>query len=241
MTRSTKLTVASIFVTVAVAVAGVVIWRNYIYKPPMTLSAMAAPGVASTVAQSRGAAPPVMFQAPPFKAFTDQQGKPTGDEQLHGRVWIGDFIFTHCAGSCPAVTAKFVELQKSLVDPDIRFVSFSVDPERDDPKTLKAYSDEHNAGDARWMLLRPPDRKAVFNVAQRMAAIAKSTDAHDSILHTDFFILIDPQGKVRGLYDSKNAAQVERLKEDARVLVRQRAADQAKSQAPEKPKTASAG
>ncbi len=240
MTRSSKLAVASTFVAVTIVVAGVVIWRSYFYTPPTTLSSMIAPAAASTVAQSR-AAPPVMFSAPPFKEFTDQTGKPTGSDHLNGRVWIGDFIFTHCAGSCPAVTAKFVELQKSLVDPDIRFVSFSVDPERDDPKTLKAYGDEHNNGDARWMLLRPPDRKAVFNVAQRMAAIAKSTDAHDSILHTDFFILIDPQGKVRGLYDSKNADQVERLKEDARVLVRQRAADQAKSQVPpEKPKTASA-
>src|SRR5690348_4932370 len=100
MTRSNKLTIASIFVAVAVVVAGVVIWRSYIYKPPTTLSSMIAPAAASTVAQSR-AVPPVMFSAPPFKAFTDQQGKPTGDEQLRGRVWVGDFIFTHCAGSCP--------------------------------------------------------------------------------------------------------------------------------------------
>lgn len=240
MTRSSKLTIASIFVVATIAVASVVIWRNYIYKPPTTLSSMAAPTAAATIAQSR-AVPPVMFSAPPFKAFTDQEGKPTSDEQLRGRVWIGDFIFTHCAGSCPGVTSKFVEVQKSLVDPDIRFVSFSVDPERDDPKTLKEYGEKNNSGDTRWMLLRPPDRKAVFNVAQRMAAIAKSTDERDAILHTDFFILIDPQGQVRGLYDSKNPAQVDRLKEDARALVRQRAADQGKSQPSDKPKTANAG
>jgi protein SCO1/2 len=163
----------------------------------------------------------------------DQDNKPTGDEQLRGRVWIGDFIFTHCAGACPLVTAKFVELQKSLEDPDIRFVSFSVDPERDDPKTLKDYGKKNNPDD-RWMLLRPPDRAAVFNVAQRMAAIAKSTDSHDEILHTDFFILIDPAGKVRGLYDSKKDSDVERLKHDARALIRQRAAEQAKENLPGK-------
>jgi protein SCO1/2 len=157
--------------------------------------------------------------------MTDQHGQPTGDGQLKGKVWIADFIFTHCAGSCPKVTAKFVDLQKGITDPDIRFVSFSVDPDRDDPKTLKQYSDDHNAGDNRWMLLRPADREAILHVAQRMSAVTPSHDAHDSILHTDFFILIDPAGKVRGLYDSKSDQDVERLKTDAAMLSAQRIVD----------------
>ena len=72
------------------------------------------------------------------------------------------------------------------------------------------------------MLLRPADKDAVLLVAKRMAAIARSTDAHDTILHTDFFILIDQDGKVRGLYDSKNDAEVEKLKADAMTLAAQR-------------------
>src|SRR5947207_13821114 len=47
---------------------------------------------------------PVLFDAPPFAGFTDQNGGPTSDAQLKGRIWVADFIFTHCAGNCPAVT-----------------------------------------------------------------------------------------------------------------------------------------
>src|SRR5205823_282169 len=111
-----------------------------------------------------------------------QNGQPTNDAQLHGRIWIADFIFTHCAGSCPKVTAKFVDLQKAIDLPDVRFVSFSVDPERDDPHTLKDYAAKNHTGEDRWLLLRPPDRKAIVQVALRMAAMGYSSDVNDKIL-----------------------------------------------------------
>jgi protein SCO1/2 len=206
-------------VLVVAAAAGVGVFWSLREKPPSNLSAFIVP--ASVKERQQKGVPPVMFQAPNFE-MTDQHGQPAGDKALRGKVWIADFIFTHCAGSCPRVTGKFVELQKAINDPDIRFVSFSVDPARDDPNTLKAYGEKNNAGDARWMLLRPADQKAVLQVAQRMAAVARSADVHDTILHTDFFILIDPEGKVRGLYDSKNEAEVEKLKADAAVLASQR-------------------
>src|SRR4051794_10377885 len=53
---------------------------------------------------------PVMFDAPAFD-FTDQNGQRAQNTELRGKVWVADFIFTHCAGACPKVTAKFVELQ----------------------------------------------------------------------------------------------------------------------------------
>jgi len=185
---------------------------------PFTIPAGAAP---------QNGQPPVMFSAPSFTAFADQDGNPTSDKQLRGRVWIADFIFTNCAGMCPRVTAQLVAMQKQIDDPDIRFVSFSVDPARDDPKTLKAYSQKNNAGDARWMLLRPPDRKAILHVAQRMAAVSRASSADDTILHTDFLILIDPEGRVRGLYDTQQPQEMERLKAHAMALAHERAMNNA--------------
>ena len=200
--------------------AGWIGWQRYQDRPRgPAMSGFMVPESVKT----RGEVP-VLFESPAF-AMTDQNGHPTSNKELAGRVWIADFIFTSCSGACPKVTEKMVEVQKALADePDIRFVSFSVDPARDDPKTLKAYGEQHNPGDTRWLLLRPADQKAVIQVAQKMAAIGRSTDAHDSIPHTDFFILIDPSGRVRGLYDSKKAPDVERLKMDARKLLQQRAA-----------------
>jgi len=207
---------------VCVIAGGAMLWANR-PAPPSKISPFMVPESVKS-GQAREGPPPVLFAAPKFE-MTDQNGQPAGDKALHGKVWIADFIFTHCAGSCPKVTSKFVELQKSIHDPDIRFVSFSVDPARDDPKTLKDYSDKNNAGDMRWMLLRPADQASVIQVAKHMAAIAPST-SHDAVAHTDFFILIDPDGKVRGLYDSKNDLEVEKLKHDATILNAERIAAQ---------------
>jgi cytochrome oxidase Cu insertion factor (SCO1/SenC/PrrC family) len=217
MTTRTKALLAVLGVCVVAGAA--MLWANR-PPPPSKMSAFIVPEEVKN-GTARTGPPPVMFEAPKFQ-MTDQNGQPAGDKALHGKVWIADFIFTHCAGACPKVTAKFVELQKEINDPEIRFVSFSVDPARDDPATLKEYGDKNNAGDMRWMLLRPADQKEILHVAQRMAAVAPSANAHDSILHTDFFILIDPDGKVRGLYDSKSDKDVQRLKTDAAMLIAQR-------------------
>ena len=217
-----KRTLVLLVLLVITAAGGVTyFWVN---RPPpvATMAPFMVPENVRTA--QRGGAPPVMFDSPKF-AMTDQNGRPAEDKALSGKVWIADFIFTNCHGACPKVTARMVELQKDLNDPDIRFVSFSVDPERDDPKTLKEYGEKNNPGENRWLLLKPADREAVLHVAQRMAAVGRATTAHDSILHTDFFILVDPVGKVRGLYDSKSDKEIERLKADASMLAAQRAAE----------------
>jgi protein SCO1/2 len=212
MTAIHKLIITGV---IACAAGGAALFVLRERPPQNTLESVLAPKISA--AEAAKGEPPVMFAAPKFD-FVNQDGKQTANKQLQGRIWIADFIFTHCAGSCPLVTAKLVQVQKDLNDPELRFVSFSVDPERDDPTTLKDYGEKNHSGDSRWLLLRPPDRKAVMLVAQKMAAITHSVDAHDSILHTDFFVLIDQTGKVRGLYDSKQDHEIERLKSDIRVL-----------------------
>jgi protein SCO1/2 len=213
---------AAIAVVGVFSLGGVVYWSQAKPAQP-SLSPFAA--AIRTASQERKI--PVLFQAPQFEGFVDQSGKKTGTNALDGRIWVADFIFTHCAGSCPLVTGKFVALQKSIDDPNVRFVSFSVDPDRDDPATLKDYAGKNNTGEDRWMLLRPPDKQAIFHLAQRMAAIAHGPDADDTIMHTDFFILVDPTGHVRGLYDSKDAPSMEHLQADIAALSRQRAMEAA--------------
>jgi hypothetical protein len=55
-------------------------------------------------------------------------------EELRGSVWVADFIFTSCKSVCPVLSAKMVQVQRAIPDPRLKFVSFSVDPERDTPR-----------------------------------------------------------------------------------------------------------
>lgn len=188
-------------------------------KPPSGLSPFAAARADAIATQGKL---PVLFESPAFD-YVDQAGRRASNAGLNGRIWVANFIFTSCGGACPKMTAKMVELQQAIHDPDVRFVSFSVDPERDDPATLAGYASKYNTDERRWILLRPPNRQSVGLVAQKMSAVAPSADSRDSILHTDFFVLIDQRGNVRGLFDSKDADVVEQLKNHVTQLAREQA------------------
>ena len=86
----------------------------------------------SSSARSRAEHPPVLWAAPEF-SLVDQEGAPTSKASLRGRVWIANFIFTRCTSVCPTLTARMRALQRKLPNPELRFVSFSVDPEHDPP------------------------------------------------------------------------------------------------------------
>src|SRR5688572_4175937 len=76
------------------------------------------------------------FLVPPF-SLVDQQGKAFTNSSLSGKVWVANFVFTRCAGPCPTMTAEMASLAQAVSDPDVRFVSFSVDPDYDTPAVLK--------------------------------------------------------------------------------------------------------
>ena len=75
----------------------------------------------------------------PF-SYTDQNGQPFGTDELEGKVWIADFVFTKCQTVCPPMTLEMADLQKKFEDEGIQaeFVSFTVDPTIDSPEALKS-------------------------------------------------------------------------------------------------------
>src|SRR6516164_6446173 len=90
------------------------------------------------------------FYPVPDFSLTDQTDKTVTLQELKGRVWVADFIFTNCGGTCPVMTEKMRKLQEALPS-DIHMVSFTVDPARDTSKALAAYAAEHGATRERWL------------------------------------------------------------------------------------------
>src|SRR5207244_837513 len=84
-------------------------------------------------------------------------------QDLRGKIWIADFIFTSCAGTCPMMSAQMRKLQDSL-PADIRLVSFSVDPGRDTPAVLASYATHFGAEPQRWVFLTG-DRQALYDLS----------------------------------------------------------------------------
>ena len=159
---------------------------------------------------------PILSEVPPF-AFTNADGRSIDESVLRGHVWIADFIFTRCVTMCPITTAKMSVLRRAIPSTDIRFVSFSIDPEYDTPAILQAYASRWNA-DPRWLLLSPPPGK-VTEFAQAMKVPFERTAMPlEPILHSSLFFLFDQRGRLRGLYGSLDDAAVLRLVADAILL-----------------------
>jgi protein SCO1/2 len=160
---------------------------------------------------------PVLFDAPAF-SLTDQDGKSFSNQDLRGKVWVADFVFTRCPGACPVMTMKMSGLQRAVPEKDVHFVSFTVDPERDTPDVLKEYAQRFDAEPGRWHFLTG-EKASLFETAagMKLTAAPAGTFGPD-IVHAEKFLLIDGAGRVRGVYDSKDEADLKKLAADAAVL-----------------------
>lgn len=165
------------------------------------------------------AAPPQpLRQAPEFRLI-DQDRRPFSSETLRDRVWIADFIFTSCAGTCPEMSRKMSGLQAKL-PAQIQLVSFSVDPVRDSPEALNAYAKRYKAQTGRWHFLTGSPRTMAQLVQQGFAlSIAEGGRPEEPITHSVRFVLVDAEGKIRGYYDSTEPQSLEKLQQDALALL----------------------
>jgi protein SCO1/2 len=165
---------------------------------------------------------PKLAAVPDF-ALVDQDGKPFGANDLRGHVWVANFIFTRCPSFCPAFTAKMGEIQTKLAGTDARLVSFSVDPEHDQPPALAAYAATHGAHAGTWYFVTGSydAMRAVVEqgLKQAMEREGKGEDPA-SIVHSPFFVLVDRDLTIRGFYDMNDSTAVERVTHDARRLMK---------------------
>jgi protein SCO1/2 len=153
--------------------------------------------------------------APDF-ALTDQLGRTVTTAGLRGRPWIADFIFTECASACPIMSHRLSELQ-SKIPANVKFVSFSVDPERDTPPVLLAYAKQYNADNDRWRFLTGPKDRVFAAIAGMKVAIIPATK-DNPLEHDIHYLLIDSAGRMYHAYDSRYPAQVDQLVTDAKAL-----------------------
>jgi protein SCO1 len=155
--------------------------------------------------------------APPF-SLIDQNGAPVTTDTLRGKICIADFFFTSCAGPCPLMTQRMADLQKQMPDPDVRFLSFTIDPKTDTPPVLKQYATKYSDDQSRWHFLTGADQSAMMKLANDMLIAAQPAQGDAPIVHSQKFILIDRQGQIRRFYDSNIPDDLNQLPQDVSRL-----------------------
>lgn len=165
---------------------------------------------------------PVLASIPHF-TLTNERSQPVTHETMRGKVWIADFIFLGCQASCPKLTARMVTLQEKIEARrlPVRLVSFSVDPDNDTPQKLAEYGAKWKANAEIWSFVSGKSADLDAIVVQGFKMQYGKVDEGAGvfgIMHGDWFVLIDGQGRIRGYYDSGEGGQLEKLILDAERL-----------------------
>ncbi len=165
---------------------------------------------------------PVLGDVPVFN-FTDENGKPFGSNELKGRVYIANFMFTSCTTACPILLGKVQKVQhriRGVID-RAAIVSFTVDPEVDTPKVLFDKAREMKANPVVWKFLSAPvnETKSLlvdgFKVPMGNKEIANSVM---DVAHSNKLVLVDQDGKIRGYYSTENDS-INKLMIDTGLLI----------------------
>lgn len=163
---------------------------------------------------------PPIGEIPAFR-FTTQEGKSLTKEDLIGKVWVADFVFTRCNGPCPVMTSRMAELAKGLAKAkNVRVVSITVDPGHDTPAVLADYASRMDADPSRWIFLTGPKpeidafaRKGMFQVL--------AYDDKGVPTHSTRFLVIDRAGRIRRTRNLDEPELVQKLFMDIGNLLRE--------------------
>lgn len=150
----------------------------------------------------------------------NQNGDTVTQEQYAQKIYIADFFFTTCPTICPVMTANMVDIQKIIQDDDeVMLLSHSVTPEIDSVPQLKKYALEKGVINAKWNLVTG-SKKHIYELARKsyLAVLDDGDGGPYDMIHTENFILVDKERRIRGFYDGTSSEEIAKLLEDLKVL-----------------------
>jgi len=155
----------------------------------------------------------------------DQNGKKIDQSVVKNKIYVADFFFTRCGTICPKLSSQLTRVQDIFRDnPDIVFLSHTVDPEYDTPEQLKVYAQKYEAIPGKWYFLTG-NKAEIYDLALHgyfLPAIDKNVrdgKPDETFIHSQKLVLVDKEGIVRGFYDGTDKKDVDRLVLEIRVLL----------------------
>ena len=151
--------------------------------------------------------------------LTNQDGEQRSLNEWNNKIVVADFFFTHCPTICPKMTASLKKVQEAFEHKEILINSFSVDPERDDPEKLKAYTRKLNIETENWDLLTG-SKTEIYKMARNsfMVVATDGDGGPGDFIHSEKLVLIDKKKRIRGYYDGTSKYEVDQLITDIKKL-----------------------
>ncbi len=153
-------------------------------------------------------------------SLTNQNGRTITQKDYKGKIFVADFFFTTCPSICPIMTKNMAYIQEQIMDDDeVLLLSHSVTPLKDSVPQLKKYAIEKGVVDRKWNLVTG-DKKQIYELARKsyFAVLNEGDGGPFDMIHTENFILIDKEGRIRGTYDGTKIEEIEELLVDLDIL-----------------------
>ena len=150
-------------------------------------------------------------------SLTNQFGKKITLNDLKGRPWLADIIFTRCPTVCPRMTQTLGELRAKLPS-TLRYVSLTTDPENDTPAVMKAFAEAHGSNDSNWHFLTGPKADLMRLAIDDLKLISvpkeasKRDNPNDLFVHSSLYILVDAKGRIRKSFEYDTTNLLEQVK-----------------------------
>ncbi|MFN4235471.1 MAG: SCO family protein [Bacteroidia bacterium] len=154
----------------------------------------------------------------------NQNGDTITLKNLDGKIYVADFFFTTCPTICPKMSDQMHRVYEKYKDnPQVMIVSHTVMPEVDSVSVLKAYADKYHADADKWIFLTGP-KEEIYQLARKsyFAVITEGDGGVDDFIHTENFILVDKQKRIRGFYDGTSEEDVDRLIKEISYLLKEK-------------------
>lgn len=156
-------------------------------------------------------------------SFVNQYGEMVSSKSLEGNIKIVDFFFVDCQTICPKMSSQLKRVQDKIQTvKNVVILSHTVNPESDSVPVLKRYAEEYGAIKNKWHLLTG-DKKELYKIAREgyLVSALEGDGGPDDFIHTELFVLVDQNNRIRGYYDGTSAGAVDTLIDELKVLLKE--------------------
>jgi len=168
---------------------------------------------------------PILSYVQPF-SFSNQDGGAVTDKDLLNKITVVEYFFTTCKGICPKLNTNMKQVYEIYKkEPDFQILSHTCNPDTDSVSVLKHFADSLQVDTKKWIFLTGC-KDSLYQMARGSYLLDDPKNnvekIEDQFIHTQFFALVDRQGKVRGkIYDGLKVLEVEQLKQDISKLLKE--------------------
>jgi protein SCO1/2 len=165
-----------------------------------------------------------VYPSIPSFSFLNQDSIRVSKKDFNNKIWIADFFFTTCPTICPVMTRNLKDLHERTADlhDHLQFLSFSVNPDFDQPSVLKRYRKHYGIDADNWDFLTGNEEETHrLGIENFQIFAGRDEEAEGGFAHSGAFTLVDKEGYVRGVYLGTDKRQVRQLEVDLRKLLKE--------------------